>query len=121
MAVVDASVGIKTAVNFGDKKNKLGTYCPPLGVLCDTAFLKTLDSRHISNGAAEMLKMACIKDAPLFELLEEHAEGLIASKFQVRCCCGVDKKDGVPRCRHASEGSTADAWTALNNDQLMLA
>jgi 3-dehydroquinate synthase len=83
MAVVDASVGIKTAVNFGDKKNKLGTYCPPLGVLCDTALLTTLESRHISNGAAEMLKMACIKDQALFELLEAHADGLVASKFQV--------------------------------------
>jgi 3-dehydroquinate synthetase len=39
MAVVDASVGIKTAVNFHEKKNNLGTYCPPLGVLYDTAFL----------------------------------------------------------------------------------
>jgi 3-dehydroquinate synthase len=87
MAVVDASVGIKTAVNFGDKKNKLGTYCPPLGVLCDTALLTTLESRHISNGAAEMLKMACIKDQALFELLEAHADGLVASKFQVRDGC----------------------------------
>lgn len=83
MAVVDASVGIKTAVNFGDKKNKLGTYCPPLGVLCDVSLLTTLDARHISNGAAEMLKMACIKDAPLFELLEGNAQQLVASKFQV--------------------------------------
>uniref|UniRef100_A0A383V683 Uncharacterized protein n=1 Tax=Tetradesmus obliquus TaxID=3088 RepID=A0A383V683_TETOB len=82
MAVVDASVGIKTAVNFGDKKNKLGTYCPPLGVLCDVSLLTTLDARHISNGAAEMLKMACIKDAPLFELLEGNAQQLVASKFQ---------------------------------------
>lgn len=39
MAVVDAAVGIKTAVNFHEKKNKLGTYQPPLGVLYDTAFL----------------------------------------------------------------------------------
>ena len=35
MAAIDASVGIKTAVNFQDKKNKLGTYCPPLAVFLD--------------------------------------------------------------------------------------
>lgn len=57
MAAVDASVGIKTAVNFHEKKNKLGTYCPPLAVFLDRAFLRTLDQRNLSNGAAEMLKM----------------------------------------------------------------
>jgi hypothetical protein len=35
MGAVDASVGIKTAVNFDNKKNKLGTYCPPLAVFID--------------------------------------------------------------------------------------
>jgi 3-dehydroquinate synthase len=98
MGVVDASIGIKTAVNFHEKKNKLGTYCPPLGVFYDTMFLQTLEQRHISNGAAEILKMACIKDEELFNLLEQHAEDLISNNFQVSgrcnslpskaiCCC----------------------------------
>ena len=84
MAVVDAAIGIKTAVNFHSKKNKLGTYSPPLGVLYDTTFLKTLDERHISNGAAEIMKMACVKDWELFELMEEHAEELVHTRFQLR-------------------------------------
>ena len=46
------------------------------------AFLKTLDQRNLSNGAAEMLKMACIKDAPLFTVLEAHGKELIAKHFQ---------------------------------------
>ncbi len=36
----------------------------------------------MSNGSAEMLKMACIKDAPLFVVLEAHARELIAGNFQ---------------------------------------
>jgi 2-epi-5-epi-valiolone synthase len=48
------------------------------------SFLRSLDQRNISNGAAEMLKMACIKDEELFLLLEEHAEDMMVSKFQVR-------------------------------------
>ena len=44
MAAVDASVGIKTAVNFENRKNKLGTYCPPLAVFID---------RYISHLHAE--------------------------------------------------------------------
>lgn len=83
MAVVDAAVGIKTAVNFHEKKNKLGTYQPPLGVLYDTSFLHTLESRHISNGSAEVFKMACIKDAALFDLLEAHGSDMITQQFQV--------------------------------------
>ena len=49
------------------------------------SFLKTVDQRNLSNGAAEMLKMACIKDAELFYMLEEYADHFVTDKFQV-CC-----------------------------------
>ena len=83
MAAVDASIGIKTAVNFHGRKNKMGTYCAPLAVFIDKTFLKTIGDRHLTNGSAEILKMACIKDAELFELLEKHSAELIQTKFQV--------------------------------------
>ena len=35
MAAIDASIGIKTAVNFNNRKNKMGTYCSPLAVFID--------------------------------------------------------------------------------------
>lgn len=82
MGVVDASIGIKTAVNFIGKKNKLGTYCPPLAVFADLSFLRTLDDRNLANGSAEILKMACIKDEKLFQLLEAHAATLMATHYQ---------------------------------------
>lgn len=62
----------------------MGTYCPPLAVFLDTGFLRTLPQRHLSNGAAEIMKMACIKDAQLFALLEQHSADLLATNFQVR-------------------------------------
>ena len=74
---------LQTAVNFHGRKNKMGTYCPPLAVFIDNAFLASLEQRHLSNGSAEILKMACIKDAALFELLEEHAAELLRTNFQV--------------------------------------
>lgn len=83
MGVVDASIGIKTAVNFIGKKNKLGTYCPPLAVFADLSFLRTLDDRNLANGSAEIVKMACIKDEKLFHLLEQHASTLMATHYQV--------------------------------------
>ena len=64
----------------------MGTYSPPLAVFLDTAFLRTLPQRHLSNGAAEIMKMACIKDAQLFALLEQHSADLLATNFQVLSC-----------------------------------
>ena len=47
--------------------------------------MRSLDPRNISNGAAEILKMACIKDEILFNVLDDHAEELRSSSFQVAC------------------------------------
>jgi len=82
MGYVDASVGAKSGVNFSGKKNKLGAYLPPALAILDRSFLSTLDQRQLSNGAAEIMKMAIVKDAELFELLEAHGPQLIETKFQ---------------------------------------
>ena len=82
MGYVDASVGAKTGVNFSGKKNKLGAYIPPALTLLDRTFLGTLDERQLANGAAEIAKMALVKDPELFELLASHGPELIAHKFQ---------------------------------------
>ena len=49
MGMVDAAVGIKTAVNFHEKKNKLGTYCPPLAVFYDRCGVLTCDKCDVSS------------------------------------------------------------------------
>jgi len=82
IGLVDAGVGVKTGVNFNGHKNRLGTYAPAELTLLDRTFLATLDRRQISNGLAEILKIALIKDFALFELLEEHGACLLAEKFQ---------------------------------------
>jgi 2-epi-5-epi-valiolone synthase len=82
IALVDAGIGVKTGINVGKHKNRLGTYYPPLATLLDRAFLRSLDTKHISNGLAEILKMAIVTDATLFWLLEQYGTILISSKFQ---------------------------------------
>ncbi len=82
LGLVDAGIGIKTAINFNANKNRLGTYYAATETYLDKTFLQTLDERNICNGLAEILKIAIIKDAELFYLLETHAESLIESKFQ---------------------------------------
>ncbi|KAF7208753.1 2-epi-5-epi-valiolone synthase [Nothobranchius furzeri] len=82
LSYVDASVGAKTGVNFANCKNKLGAYIPPAAAFLDLSFLQSVPRRHISNGLAEMLKMALMKHKGLFELLEEHGCMLLDTKFQ---------------------------------------
>lgn len=82
IGLVDAGVGAKTGVNFNGHKNRLGTYFPADLTLLDRAFLATLDRRHIGNGLAEILKIALIKDARLFNLLEQYGPVLLEEKFQ---------------------------------------
>ncbi|WP_374776257.1 sedoheptulose 7-phosphate cyclase [Streptomyces sp. NBC_01310] len=82
IGLVDAGVGAKTGVNNDGHKNRVGTYFPADRTLLDRTFLTTLDERHISNGLAEILKIALIKDERLFGLLEEHGARLLAERLQ---------------------------------------
>lgn len=60
LAMVDASVGGKTGINFNGLKNEIGVFSPAASVLLDTEFLRTLDSENICSGYAEMLKHGLI-------------------------------------------------------------
>jgi len=81
LGIVDASVGVKTGINFKDRRNRLGTYFPPLVAYLDMTFLKTLDDIEISSGLGEILKLAVIKDLKLFQILEDHGNELYKTKF----------------------------------------
>jgi len=82
MGYIDASIGIKTGINFNGNKNRLGSFEPPKKVLLDKSFLKTLSKRHILNGVAEIIKLAVIKDAGLFDLLEQYGSDSVSCHFQ---------------------------------------
>ena len=82
LAIVDASVGSKVAINHFERRNRLGAYYPPIATLIDKKFIKTQNEREIINGIAEIFKLAVIKSPELFALLEENAELLIEEKFQ---------------------------------------
>jgi 3-dehydroquinate synthase len=73
---------VKTGVNSGSHKNRLGTYHAASTTLLDPAFLATLDDRHVSNGLAEILKIALVLDQRLFELLERDAERLVRHRMR---------------------------------------
>lgn len=82
MGYVDAAVGIKTGINFNGHKNRLGNFEPPRRVLLDRGLLRTLPPRHLRNGLCEIVKLAVIRDAGLFRLLEQHGAASLATAFQ---------------------------------------
>ena len=68
LAMVDASEGGKTGINFNGLKNEIGVFNEPKKVILDTTFLKTLDKENILSGYAEMLKHGLLSNS---ETLDE--------------------------------------------------
>lgn len=69
MASVDAAVGGKTGINFNGLKNEIGSFYPPLCVLIDSSFLKTLDRDNLLSGYAEMVKHALISNMETYRAI----------------------------------------------------
>ncbi|MBT3318755.1 MAG: 3-dehydroquinate synthase [Clostridia bacterium] len=89
LAQIDSSVGGKTAINIPEGKNLVGAFYQPSAVYIDMDFLTTLKSVDFADGMAELIKYAAIKDAQMFETLEESdkidANSEILEELIVRC------------------------------------
>lgn len=68
LAMIDASVGGKTAINFNGVKNVIGTFYDAKAVIIDSTVLETLPKRHLYNGLVEALKMGLCLDRELYEI-----------------------------------------------------
>ena len=76
LAMVDSSVGGKTAVDLPEGKNLVGVFHQPSAVIIDPAFLKTLPERELHCGMAEVIKMAAGFDEKFFTFLEDNSAQL---------------------------------------------
>ena len=81
MGYIDAALGIKAGINFNGNKNRLGSFEPPQAVFLDKSFLPSLPHRHLLNGLCEIIKLAIICDATLFEWLEADGAESVAACF----------------------------------------
>jgi 3-dehydroquinate synthase len=70
LAMVDSSIGGKTAVNLISGKNLVGVFHHPSLVIADVEALKTLPARELRQGYAEIVKHAIIRDAGMFRELQ---------------------------------------------------
>jgi len=70
LAMADAAIGGKTAIDLPAGKNLAGAFWPPRAVVADVAALETLPARERATGLAEVIKAAVVGDAGLLDAVE---------------------------------------------------
>lgn len=78
LAMVDSSIGGKTAIDTPMGKNLVGAFWQPKRIYIDLAFMKTLPVREFINGMAEVIKTAAIWNEDEFTILEQSAADILA-------------------------------------------
>lgn len=73
LAMVDASIGGKTGIDFKYHKNYLGTFYEPEAIIISPEFLKTLPEHEIKSAWAEIIKTGVICNNELVKLVYDHA------------------------------------------------
>ena len=89
LAMVDSSVGGKTAVDLPQGKNLCGAFWQPALVLCDVDLLATLPEEIFRDGCAEVIKYGVLGSRSLFEQLKaahvrEQAEDVVAQCIEMK-------------------------------------
>jgi len=83
LAMADSSIGGKTAINIPAGKNLIGNFYQAKKVYIDISLLETLPIRQLKSGIAEIIKIAVIKDASLFKLLEENVDKILSKDLNI--------------------------------------
>ena len=85
LAMVDSSVGGKTAIDLPAGKNLAGAFYQPKLVICDLTLLSTLPREIFLDGCAEVIKYSILYDLPLFKHLEEKGPDFDRLNVITRC------------------------------------
>ncbi len=101
IAMTDASIGGKVAVDHPQGKNLIGAFYQPRLVMADVKTLTTLPQRELASGWAEVIKHGLILDAGFLQLLEDKAKDLINLKPDITS--KVIARSAAIKCRVVSE------------------
>ncbi len=85
LAMVDSSVGGKTAIDLEKGKNLAGAFYQPQLVICDYDTLKTLPDEIFSDGCAEVIKYGVLFDKELFSHLKEKGKNFDTGYVIAKC------------------------------------
>ena len=85
LAMVDSSVGGKTAIDLPAGKNLVGAFYQPSAVLCDLNTLQTLPESTFCDGCAEVIKYGVLYDEKLFHHLSEQGLNFDRESVIARC------------------------------------
>ena len=107
LAMVDASTGGKTGINYHGLKNSIGLFAPPVETLIWPGWLQTLPAKEMLNGFAEMLKTGLIaaSDPALWhDLLQYDLEAMPLDTLTplIRRC--VEVKEAIVAADPKEEG-----------------
>lgn len=78
LAMVDSSIGGKTAIDLKAGKNLVGSFWQPSAVICDTDFLKTLPADQVREGLSESIKYGFIYDKNVLTVIENSLNSIFA-------------------------------------------
>ncbi len=92
LAMVDSSVGGKTAIDIPEGKNLVGAFYQPSLVICDCDTLSTLPKKIFADGCAEVIKYGILGNRELFYKLRAPIDSQLEDIIE---CCVRDKRDIV--------------------------
>jgi 3-dehydroquinate synthase len=96
LAMVDSSVGGKTAVDLPQGKNLVGAFFQPKTVICDTSALSTLPNEFLLDGLGEVIKYGATDDAGIFDKLEKMTpDEILCDAVDLVSTCVRIKRDYV--------------------------
>lgn len=89
LAMVDASIGGKTAIDISQGKNLIGSFYQPCAVICDTSIIRDLPEEIFQEGMAEVIKYNVIENVPIIKYInegrfDEHLEEVIESCISIK-------------------------------------
>ena len=102
LAQGDSGVGVKNSVNLFEKKNWLGSFAVPWGVINDSALLTTLPDRDFIAGFSEAVKVALLKDRSFFESIVANASALKSRDMAV--ATPIIRQSAEWHLKHITEG-----------------
>ncbi|MEL7496427.1 MAG: 3-dehydroquinate synthase [Planctomycetota bacterium] len=109
LAQDDSGVGVKNAINYFNKKNWVGTFAVPWGVVNDAKILKSLSDRDFRCGFSEAVKVSLLKSVDDFDFLCRNATEIYERQMEV--AFEAVKRSCVWHLKHITQGG--DPFEAL--------